>query len=79
MIAMGFNLQKLPRFRTAQNISDIPLQALEPDELYYDYASSSYRTKSAEAQIRLLQEQLKNKEVKRKKDLQHIISYYYKR
>jgi len=51
----------------------------EYEEVYYDWNTMTYKTKSQEIENQILQNKLRMKEEDRKKSLKSIIGYFYKR
>lgn len=51
----------------------------EIDEVSYDPATMTYRTRSQQVEINRLRDELVKKSEKRKQDIKSIIGYYYKR
>lgn len=70
---------KLPIVPMARISDGITRNEMSFDEVIYDYNTMSYKTKSQQIEIENLQKQLLEKDIKRKKDLKNIVSYFYKR
>lgn len=49
------------------------------EEVIFDYKTNRYLTLSQEREIQRLNKQLQEVNVEKKKKLEHIIGYYYKR
>ena len=49
------------------------------DELYYEPQTATMKSRVQQQEIERLKKQLEEKEEKKQKDLQNIISYYYQR
>lgn len=61
------------------NDGELPCSNMEYEDVVYCPDTMTYKTASQEKEIRRLKEELENKKMERKKSLESIISYFYKR
>lgn len=79
---MSLNRYKLPiipppQVRIGYDF-DTP-QVVEYDEVIFDYRTNRYLTLSQMRENEALRDELKKQQEQKKKKLEHIIGYYYKR
>lgn len=72
---------KLPKVGVARfcDSSEPPVTNIEYEDVIYCPETMSYKTATQERQIQALQKELELQKVKKKKSLDDIISYFYKR
>lgn len=79
---MAFGSYKMPiipppRVRSGYDF-DTPTR-MEYDEVIYDPRTNRYLTLSQEKEIERLNKELEEKKVERRKDLENIIGYFYRK
>ena len=75
---MSLSNYRLPIPKVAK-VGNINPEQLEYDEVIYDYNSNRYLTLSQMRENEALRKQLELQKVEKRRNLENIIGYYYKR